>query len=130
MSARNDTIIPLNVVHRIVLTDPPTLDDFQPNAERGIEPRRPIPVEFVRLESGISVYRTMAQARRTARKYPPWFGGGYVARIVLPESANVRIERTTKSAGHYTLWADADTILSWVDDVEPVTATKEDHDGI
>lgn len=128
MSVGADPVIPLNAVYRIVWTDPPTVEDFLSDVDRGIEPRRPLPAESVQLLSGISVYRTPGQARRTARKVPPWLGRDYIARLVIPLGASVRLERTTKSAGHYTIWADAEDLLSRDERVEPVTPrNKGDH---
>lgn len=86
--------------------------------------------EAQQLLDGISVFRTAAQARRTARKRPPWMGRGHIARIVIPGDTKVRIERTTKSAGHYTLWADPASIMSWVVGVESVSEPEEESDGL
>jgi hypothetical protein len=80
--------------------------------------------KFRRLASGISVFRTMGQARKTARKRPPWLGRGFIARIAIPANAAIRIERTTKTAGHYTLWAEPDDILRWIDHIESVAGEE------
>jgi hypothetical protein len=95
------------------------LRDFQSNAEKGIE-LNSTSAEAARLHDGISVFRTLSQARKTARRRAPWRGRGYIAQVDIPASADVRVERTLKSAGHYTLWADAESLLSWVAGVEPV----------
>lgn len=120
MSGGEDAVIPLNTVYRIVWTDPPTIEDFRSNTEMGVPLRRTSP-HAARLWDGISVYRTHSQARKTARKYPPWLGRGFIARVVIPANAEVRLERTLNSAGHYTMWADATAVLSWVDTLVPVT---------
>lgn len=112
--------IPLRTFYRIVWTDPPSLEDFLSHLERGVEVRVE-DAEIARLSSGISVFRTLAQARRMAIKRPPWLGRGFIVRIVMPLGVETRIERTTKTAGHYTLWGNASLISSWVDAVEPVT---------
>lgn len=115
----------LNMVYRIVWTNPPTLDDVEPNVQRAI-PSYVVNDERLHLQTGISVFRTLAQARRTARARRPWMGQGFIAAIELPPDAEFRIERTTKSAGHYTLWAEALSILEWVVQVLPVS-TEEDQ---
>ena len=120
--------VSIRTFYRIVWTDPPTLDDFESHAARGDMARFPS-AEAQRLASGISVFRSLGQAQRTARKRPPWLGRGYVARLVIPYESGARIERTTKSAGHYTLWADPASIISWVVDVVPVTEQEDEpHD--
>lgn len=125
-----ERVIPLNTVFRIVWTDPPLLLDFQSNTALGVEPRHPLPKEYERLHDGISVYRTIGQARRTARNRPPWLGRGYIARVVIPIGAEIRIERTTKTAGHYTMWVDAEDMLSWVDSIEAVTPQEGAGHGL
>src|SRR5690349_20745063 len=102
--------VPIRTFYRIVWTDPPTLDDVTPKPGGG-RLQRP---EYARLESGISVFRTVTQARRTAIARPPWLGQGYIAVIELPDGATFSIDRTTTSKGHYTLWADPRDILAWI----------------
>lgn len=110
----------LNVVYRIVWTNPPTIDDFEPNVQRAI-PSYLVNDRQRHLQTGISVFRTLSQGRRTAKARHPWMGQGFIAAIELPPDAEYRIERTTKSAGHYTLWAQARNILKWVVQVFPVS---------
>jgi hypothetical protein len=124
----DDGPYPISTVFRIVWTDPPQLSDFESNAVRG-EVARFVSDEARRLMDGISVFRTMKQARRTALKRPPWLGRGYIAHIVIPFDAEARLERTTKSAGHYTLWADPASIMTWVVDVVPVSE-QDEPDGL
>lgn len=116
--------IPTRTLYRIVWDDPPELDDFRSHAERGVEARN-LRQETARLHDGLSMYRTLSQARRVARKRPPWLGSGHIARVTVPLDAEARIERTTQSAGHYTVWADARDLLSWVEEVVPVTPIEE-----
>lgn len=106
------------IYYRLVKTNPPTLRDFLSYKELGIGLVRKDD-ETVRLSTGISVYRTEAQARRTARRRS-FRDSFFIAEIRIPADAEVRIERTKKSAGHYTLWADPDMIGSWVVRVFPV----------
>lgn len=119
----------LNAVYRIVWSNPPTIDDFRPNIEMSIE-ARDIGPDAARLHTGISVYRTWAQARRTARKRPPWLGRGYIAEILIPIGAAARVERTMKSAGHYTLWDDAGRVVEGVSRVEPVGVMQAKDHGL
>jgi len=94
--------IPVRTVYRIVWTDPPSDEDFLSHQARDVNVHVEDP-EIVRISSGISVFRTLAQARRTAMKRPPWLGRRYIVRIVIPATASATMERTTKTAGHYTL---------------------------
>ena len=50
---------------------------------------------------------TERQAVARARRYP-WLGT-YVAKLELPSS--IRIERTLRTRGHHTVWADPDELL-------------------
>lgn len=106
------------VFYRIVLTAPPTRRDFISDEELGKPPRSADP--FVqRVWSGISVYQTEDQARRKAQTYR-WLGR-YIASLRIPTNAPVRIERTfPRSAGHHTLWSDAEEALRYVVGVVPV----------
>jgi hypothetical protein len=105
-------------LHRIVRTDPPTVDDFTSDVARGRPPRSAEP-EAVRLASGLSVFATLAQARAKARQYP--FLGAYVAVIELQEGGAVRWERTLpRSRGHHTVWDDPAELLDAVVAVVPV----------
>jgi len=112
--------VSIRTFYRIVWTDPPTRDDFLSHLERGVELRTLRP-ETARLHSGVSMYRTLSLARKVAKKRPPWMGAGYIARVTIPTGDDIRVERTTRSEGHYTVWGDASRLLSWVDDVVPVS---------
>jgi hypothetical protein len=128
---RRESVEPLdlNTVYRIVWTNPPQSVDFEPNAQRAVPPYL-VSEERMRLQSGISVFRTLSQARRTTRARRPWMGRGFIAVIELPPTSEFRMERTTKSAGHYTLWADARSILEWVVGVFPVSTEEEQQDDL
>jgi hypothetical protein len=125
MGQEEDGPYPITTCFRIVWTDPPTRSDFESHAARGDTARFPS-AEAQRLATGVSVFRTLGQARRTAMKRPPWLGRGYIARLMIPYGVEARIERTTKSPGHYTLWADPASILSWVVDIVPVSGQEEE----
>lgn len=103
--------------HRIVRTNRPTTLDFTSNAALGRPLRDPSP-EARRLWDGISVSATEAQARRRARQYPML--GRFIARLEIPDGAPVRVERTTRVPGHYTLWGDPAVLLWYVVAVQPV----------
>lgn len=112
--------VSIRTFYRIVWTDPPTLDDFLSHLERGVELRNLRP-ETARLHSGVSMYRTLSLARKRAKKRPPWMGSGYIARVTIPLGDDIGVERTTRSEGHYTVCCEASRLLSWVDDVVPVS---------
>ncbi len=106
------------LLYRVVLTNPPTVDDFKSKAELGL-PAPPAGARDVRqLWDGISVFSTEAQARRAARRYP--LLGSYVARLQIPSAAEIRSERTLASPGHDTLWGDSSVLLAFVTEVVPV----------
>ena len=107
----------VRTLHRIVRTDPPSIRDFTSKLELGVvDPGAD--EETKRLESGLSTYRTLAQARRKARAFR--FLGQYVAVIDVALAGSVTLERTTSSAGHYTVWGDGHLILGAVVTVERV----------
>ena len=104
-------------LYRIVRTDPPTELDVTSKAALGlVDPDAD--AETKRLESGLSMYRTLAQARRKARSFR--FLGGYIATIDLSLADSIVIERTTSSSGHYTVWGEPLIILRCIVAVEPV----------
>jgi len=102
--------------YRLVQTNPPTLLDFTSNQALGRTPRRPDP-EVLRLWSGISAYETMEQARAKAER-SPWLGA-HIAELRVPADGPIRYERTTRSAGHYTLWGEPGDLLACVVSVVP-----------
>ena len=93
------SVTDIRTFYRIVWTDPPTLEDFQSHLDRRVDVRVE-DAEIRRIAGGLSVFRTLAQARKNAIKRPPGFRRGYIARLVVPIEADVVIERTTKTAGH------------------------------
>jgi len=100
--------------YRIVRASRATLDDFVSNAARG----RPKPSDprDAYVWDGLSVYNTAAQARRKRRESPVL--GNFIAVLRVPLDGSVRVERT-RGAGHHTLWANPDALLSLVVAVEP-----------
>jgi hypothetical protein len=99
------------ILYRIVLTDPPTLDDFASDEALGIPAIGHDP-ERLRLRGGISAYGTENQARRKARDYPHL--GRHIAVLDVLDVGLLRVERTTRSRGHHTLWGDPEAILACV----------------
>ena len=84
--------------YRVVRTDPPTLKDFMSYEALNKRPLDQRP-EMDHLRSGVSVQATEAQARRKARALPSL--GTFIAKLVIPNDARIRIERT-KGPGHHT----------------------------
>lgn len=104
-------------LYRIVRTDPPTLLYMTSKAALGlIDPAADD--ETRRLESGLSMYRTLAQARRKARAFR--FLGSFIATVDLTGVESVVIERTTSSSGHFTVWGEPTVILRCVVAVDRV----------
>lgn len=104
--------------HRITKHDPATRADLMSNLAKGI-PHTDDDPERMRLNGGISVFNTEQQARKKAIAYPEL--GSYVARLEVPEDApGVRIERTLRTPGHHTIWADPDQLLEYVVSIVPV----------
>lgn len=111
-------------LYRIVLTDPPTVQDMMSYEALAIEPRTD-DAETLRLVTGISLYNTLQQARNHAAGRP-WQGNAFVAELRMPDEAPVTIERTTTSRGHHTLWGNPRAILEYVIRVWPVYSQKGD----
>jgi hypothetical protein len=102
--------------YRIVRANPATLADFL-SAEALGKPPPDLAPETLRLHSGLSVYATIAQARRKGRASP--ILGSYVAQLDIPEDGPITWERTRPSSGHHTLWGDSAYLLARVVAVEP-----------
>ena len=101
---------------RIVRTNPPAERDFLSNEAQGVPPRDDDP-ETLRLWSGISMYATRTQARRTAITYP--FLGRFLAEVRLSDNTGIQWERT-RGRGHYTIWGEARILLISVVQVVPI----------
>jgi hypothetical protein len=72
----------------------------------------------LRLWDGISVYESEAQAREKARQFPDL--GTHLARLEIPMSIGARIERTTRSEGHHTIWAPAAMLHACIVSIVPL----------
>ena len=103
--------------YRIIRSNPPTRDDFTSRAEQGHELPNPTP-ERKRLWEGISVYATLAQARRNCRRFPQL--GSYIAVIDISSVRGLVYERTTHQPGHFTIWGVPESMLESVVSIEPV----------
>jgi hypothetical protein len=101
---------------RIVQTNPPTAWDFTSGAGRGFAPPNDDP-DTLRLWEGVSVYDQRRYARYRANERPRL--GRFIAELRVPMDAPIRIERTGRSHGHYTVWGDAESLLGYVVDVRP-----------
>lgn len=113
----------IRVLYRIVSHNPPTTDDMRSYHELGIPLRSTTP-EAQRRARGISLYNTLAQARKLGIG-PPWHGSGYIAELQIPDDAQVTIERTGRQRGHYTLWGSPDDILEYITHVVPIRSEEE-----
>jgi len=103
--------------YRIVKSDPPTLTDFLSDRAKGRPPAEE--PAHLRLHDGLSVYATVAQARRKARALPML--GQYVAVLRILDDTPLRYERTIAiSGGHHTVWGDPDALLGCVEAVVTV----------
>lgn len=102
----------------IVLTDQRAVQDMLSHQDLGKIPGETDP-DTLRLFSGISLYNTEQQARRTARGLP-WHGNAFIAELKIPLDAPVEIEKTTTSRGHHTLWGDPHVMLGYVSSVRHV----------
>jgi hypothetical protein len=104
------------ILFRVVGSNPPTLDDFMSSAARG----RPLPAtsgEVMRLSTGVSMWATIAQARRNARRFSRL--GRFIAAVEIEESATMVVERIL-GRGHYTVWAEPSALLASVRSIEEV----------
>ena len=108
--------------HRVTQNNPPEREDVMSNAAQGIPPPDDDPQRAM-LNDGISVFNTEQQARKKVLSLRE-LGinlGDYIARLDIPDGApGVRIERTLRTPGHHTIWADPDQLLEYVVSIVPV----------
>jgi hypothetical protein len=99
--------------YRIVKTDPPQVADFTSREARGLPPQgRP---QVHRLNSGISVFDSLEEARRTGARFP-WLGE-FIATLLVEDDDPVNWEKTLGPA-HFTVWAAPTVLLARVVSVE------------
>lgn len=101
------------MVYRLVRGPRPTRLDFESRAARGLS-HTGGGAYYAELNRGVSVVASVAHAR-VLRDLFPRARWQYVAELAIP--AGVRL-RQTGWAGHYTVWAGPDDLLSWVVRVE------------
>src|SRR5680860_165988 len=98
-------------VYRIVLQNPPTERDLMTYEELGIPVFSSDP-DAPRMRTGLSVFMSLAHARKKAKGYP-WKGRCKIAEIVLSDDSNFRLEQTGQhSHRHYTLWCERSLVRS------------------
>ena len=83
---------------RIVGYDPPREEDFLSNRARGLAPRG-IELRVPRLHDGISLWDSLAGARRRAQEFP--LLGEWIAEIEIEDRGPCRVEPTL-ARGHFT----------------------------
>ena len=98
-------------------SEPPTERDFQSYVSLGIALVHS-DVESRRYAEGISVYATLAQARRASLGMPRL--GQLIAELVVPDDATATIQRTGRKPGHHTLWARPADVLQWIQSITKV----------
>ncbi len=111
-------------LYRIVWNDPPELSDFLSNAAVGKSLPPHTSAEEERLWDGLSSYNRESRARQKGRGMP-WLGKAFIAELRLSDDASIRVERTTKSRGHYTVWGDPTAVLGCVVRVVPIRTLPE-----
>jgi hypothetical protein len=73
----------------------------------------------------MSVYDTGARARKKAIKVP--LLGAYIARLEFPDESIIQYERTTTSAGHYTIWGSPEHLRQAIVAIAPVRESENIH---
>src|SRR3954466_13930857 len=100
---------PRRRLYRIIASDPPTRDDFLSYVEVGKELPEGATPDVVDRWEGISMYDSEERARAVAIR----FGfGTHIATLDLKDHGRLRIRRTGRRPGHYTVWGDADVMLT------------------
>jgi len=109
---------PPRAFFRLLQTDALTRQGFMSHEALGTPPRRPLSRREQDLWRGVSVHDSF-EAACAKGTVSPWLGQ-YVAEIRIPDDVVVRIEQTGRDHSHYTIWAEADDLLSWVVSVTPI----------
>jgi len=112
------------IVYRIVEENPPNEHDLKSYLELGVDIQRRDP-DALRMASGLSVYKTLAYARRIAKRFP-WKGNCFIAEIDLPDRDDIIVEQSGTSARHYTLWGDEEVIRSSIARIFPARELNKD----
>ena len=99
--------------YRLVKHNPVTREDVLSYADLGIISIDD-PPEIRRLKGGISVNRTLRQARNRALALSSLRDHAFIAELRIPDGAPVTFERTGHQKGHHTLWGDPDDFVTYV----------------
>jgi hypothetical protein len=102
---------------RVVQTDPPTVRDFLSQKVLGIPLKTEMP-KVLRLWDGLSVYRTVDQARARAWQTPRL--GRYITELAVPADEEITVELDNGRNGHCTIWGSPWLLRSFVISVVPV----------
>jgi hypothetical protein len=113
-------------LYRAVKTLPPTRSDFESAAEKGKQPPSDDP-EVLRTHDGISTFTPLERAAKMVKRFPGL--GGFLAELQVPDDMpGVRCERTfPRSEGHYTVWGNADVLMTLVVEVHAVSPSAKEQ---
>lgn len=104
-------------LYRIVLVNPPTVDDFTSNVAKGRPIPPLLPSNLHWLWDGLSVYDSAAAAESLAIRSPAL--GMFVVEMRLPDN-RFRLLRTTRAKGHYTVWGEPEELPQCVIHTRPI----------
>src|SRR6185295_4915198 len=102
---------------RIVASNPPSDEDMLSQLALG-HTMQFVNAKALRLWDGVSVYRTLEQARLVARRRPGL--GGFLAELHVPIDGSVRIELDNGRNGHSTIWGEPRLLRRLIVSIEPV----------
>jgi hypothetical protein len=108
----------LPTFYRVVRRDPPHMQDFTSNRDKGLPPRGP-EVDDRSLWEGISVYDSRDRAERQALRYSL---GDYIAVLHVDDSerGGVTFKKTLADLHHFTVWGEPAVLVARVQEVLPV----------
>jgi hypothetical protein len=109
--------VPVRRFYRVVGTSPPTRQDFLSAQALGRPLRANASEEHQRIFDGLSVSSTIEGARYTIERFPRL--GAFIAMLDVPDDGRFRIEQTTLTVAHYTIWGDTVALLEFVTAVLP-----------
>jgi hypothetical protein len=110
----------LRPLYRLIQANRATLSDFMSHDALGIPPRRPLTPRQLDQWHGVS-FQNSRETAVVKGTESPWLGR-YIAEVHIPPGVLVRIEQTGRDRSHFTVWAAADDLLSWVVSIVPVEA--------
>jgi len=102
-------------VYRIVRTNPPTIDDFKSNQEKGL-PARGLEKRDPTIHRAVSTWDALGTAEEKARAYAL---GDFIAEMDIDEAPDLTIYQHS-SSGHLALIGPAQALLGRVVAVTPV----------